>query len=357
VRVDTEDPAVNPGPSQAGRPRNIWLVVVATTLLEILALGGGGAAAYELYSSTYKPERAVTDYFAAQSRGDASGMMANATFEPGSNLEFFSQPAIASMMDVPQNKDVHNLKLVSSHAIDATAQVVAVTMSWGGSQHSQTYTVRKDNSRFRDLIYRSWRIVIPFVTIHVTLPNQPGPIQVDGITPATKDVSTIDVVEGYHRVTMNPNDFYDRSSQVVDGVDGSPGAAFAPNVSAATGSMAAAAVKLAFPNCDPAVSTGCLNHTYSAPSDGRRYYFELPGYGQVFWTTYKVTLVGDPTSDMKLVVPPDAGKLNASGTCMVTVAFDGSRDYDLVGPWTATLTVDSGRFTADLASNCWSAKA
>jgi hypothetical protein len=327
------------------------------TMLEILVLGGGSLAAYELHSSAYSPERAVTDYFAAQSRGDVGGMMANATFQQGANVEFFHQPGIASMMAVAQNKDVRNVRLVSSHAIDRTTQAVAVSLTWAGRQHTQTYTVRKDNSKFRDLIYRSWRIVIPFVTIHITLPNQPGPIQVDGITPATSDTTTIQAVEGYHSVKLEANEFYDRTSQVVDGVDGDPAAKFAPDVSSGAVSMAAAAVKLAFPNCDASVYTGCLNHTYNAPSDGRRYYFDLPEYGQVFWSTYRVTLVGDPTSDMKVVVPADAGKANASGTCAVTVTFDGTSNYNLAGPWTAALTLDAGRFTADLASNCWANKA
>jgi hypothetical protein len=325
--------------------------------LEILALGGGGAAAYEQRSSTYSPERAVTDYFAAQSQGDVSGMMANATFQPGSDLEFFSPSAIASMMALSQNKDVHNVKVVSSQAIDATAQSVSVSMIWGGQHRSLTYTVRKDNSRFRDFVFRYWRIVIPFVTIHITLPNQAGPIQVDGITPATSDVSGIQAVDGYHRVTMSANEFYERLSQVVDGVDSPPTAEFAPALSSGAVAMAAAAVRLAFPNCDAAAYTGCLNHTYSAPNDGRLWFFDLPGYGRVFWTTYRVTLVGDPTSDMKLVVPPDAGKVNASGTCAVAVTFDGQRNYNLAGPWTAILTLDSGRFTADLASDCWANKA
>ena len=357
VGVDTQEPAVTTAPSRAGRPRNFWPVIVATALLEILVPGGGSLAAYELHSSMYSPERAVTDYFAAQSRGDVGGMIANATFQPGSNLEFFNQSAIVSMMDLPQNRDVHNVKVVSSQAIDATAQSVTVSMIWGGQHRNQTYTVRKDNFRYRDLVFRSWWIVIPFVTIHITLPNQPGPIQVDGITPATSDVSTVEAVEGYHKVTMSANDFYDRTSQVVDGVDSRPTAEFAPAVSSGAVAMAAAAVKLTFPLCDPSANRGCLNHTYSATNDGRNYFFDLPGYGQVFWTTYRVTLVGDPTSDMKLVVPPESGKVNASGTCTVTVTFDGTRNYNLAGPWTATLTLDGGRFVADLASDCWATKA
>src|SRR5260370_5883826 len=47
-------------------------------------------------------------------------------------------------------------------------------------------------------------------------------IQVDGITPAASDVSSIQAIDGYHRVTMSANDFYERATQVVDGVDSPP---------------------------------------------------------------------------------------------------------------------------------------
>jgi hypothetical protein len=351
--VDAQNRAV----SQVRRPRSLWLVVAAAALLEVLVLGGGDLAGYELRSSTYTPERAVIDYFAAQSRGDVSGMVANATFQQGLNTELSQEAGIVAMMKLPQNKDVRSIKLLSSHAVDATTQLAVVSSIWAGQPHTQTYTVRKDNSRFRDLIYRSWRIEIPVVTIQISLPNQPGPIEVDGITPTTSDATAIQAVEGYHNVTMDANAFYERTTQVVDGVDAPPVATFAPPVSYGATAMAAAAVKLAFPNCDPSMSPGCLNHNYNAPNDGRKWYVDLPGYGHVNWTTYRVTLVGDPTADMKLIVPADAGKVNASGTCTVTVTFDGTSNYNLTGPWTAALTLDAGQFSADVSTNCWANKA
>ena len=310
-----------------------------------------------LLSRSYSPERAVGDYFVAQSRGDVSGMMANATFQQGSSPEFFYQSGIASMMDLLQNRDLRNVKLVSSRAIDSSTQSVAVSMTWAGFQHSHTYTVRKDNSEIHAFFFRAWRIVIPLVTIHITLPNQAGPVQVDAITPATSDVTNIQVVEGYHTVTMTANFLYDSTTQVVDGVDGPPSATFAPDLSSRAVNMAAASVKLALPNCDASQFRGCLDHTYSAPNDGQRYYFDLPGYGQVFYSTYRVALAGDPTSDMKLVVPPDAGRVNAAGTCAVSLTIDGTRSYNLHGPWTATLVWDGGRFVGDISTDCWASKA
>lgn len=351
--------ASGPAGRPKGRLRNLGLVIGVPTLVVILVLVGGGVAENAMLSSTYSPERAVTDYFAAQSQGDVSGMLANATFQKGTNPEFFNRSAIVPMMDMPQNRDVHNVKVISSRSIDSSTQSVAVSMTWAGNQHSQTYTVRKDDSQVHDLLYHSWRIVIPFVTILLYLPNQPGPIQVDGITPATSDVSTIQAVEGYHDVTMRANFLYDSISQIVDGVHGGPiaNATFAPVVSSQAVTMAAASIKLAFPNCDASKYDYCLNYTYSVPAQcspaGCVYHAVYwPGYGTVLYTTYRLTLVGDPTTGMILVVSKQAGQLNANGTCMVTETFNGSLNFNFVGTWAAVLTWENGKFTADMTRHC-----
>src|SRR5260370_13947835 len=83
-------------------------------------------------------------------------------------------------------------------------------------------------------------------------------IQGDGITPAASDVSSIQAIDGYHRVTMSANDFYERATQVVDGVDSPPTAEIAPTVSSGAVAMAAAAVNAAFPISDARVYTGCF---------------------------------------------------------------------------------------------------
>ncbi len=339
------------------RPARDRRPVVGAALVAILVLAAGGVGGNALLSSIYSPERAVTDYFAAQSRGDAGGMVANAIFQPGLNPELFTRSAIESMMKVRQNSDLRNIKLVSSQAIDSATQSVAVSMTWAGKPRSETYTVRKDSSQVRLFVYHSWRIVIPSVTIHVSLPNQPGLVQVDGITPSASDVSFVQVVEGYHKMTMTATFAYDTTSQVVDAADVSPTATFAPRVSAAVAAKAETAIKFAFGNCDASAYTGCFDHTYSAPNDGQRWFFDLPGYGKVFWTTYRVTLAGDPTSGMTLDVPTEAGILHASGTCTVTYTIDGNQTYYLAGTWTAVLTWANGSFTAQVVADCSAAKA
>jgi hypothetical protein len=230
-------------------------------------------------------------------------------------------------------------------------------MTWAGVQRSQTYTVRRDNSQTHVVFYHSWRIVIPFVTIHITLPNQPGPIEVDGISPAATDATTIQAVRGYHEVTMVTNFLYDNTSQLVKGTDASSTATFAPALSASAVSGARGAVNAAFKNCDSTKYAGCMNHLYSAPNDGRLWYFVLPGYGDVYYTTYQIALAGDPTEGMKLDVPTDTGKVNASGTCKATMTINGSRNYSLMGPWTGVLTWAASAFGANVDSNCTTQKA
>jgi hypothetical protein len=320
----------------------------------LVILIGGGIAANAFLSSMYSPERAVTDYFAAQSRGDVKGMMANATFQIGSDPDLFNKDGITAMMTVAQNKDVHNVKIVTSTATDSSTQAVAVTMTWAGKPHSETYAVKKDNSQTHDLIYHSWHVVVPFVTMLVTLPKQPGPLQVDGITSTSSTSSqsaSLQVVEGYHTVTMNSNFLYDTTSQVVDGVDFNPTATFAPTISSSATSAIGTAVKTGFGVCDASKYEDCINHTYVA-DPGYVWSWDLPGYGTVTGHTYVIALSSDATTGMKLIVSNTAGEVDAAGTCHVTMTFDGSRNYPLSGIWAAVVTWKNSAFTAAVNFDC-----
>jgi hypothetical protein len=78
----------------------------------------------------------------------------------------------------------------------------------------------------------------------------------------------------------------------------------------------------------------------------------------VYYTTYKYTLTRDPTLNMKLSVPSDAGKVNASGACAITMTIDGSRKYYFKGVWAATLTTSSGSWGYDFSTyTCFEKKA
>jgi hypothetical protein len=337
-----------PPPTVQAIPRANTRRLIAIGLgVAVLILAGGGVAGNAVLSSTYSPDRAVIDYFAAQSRGDVSGMMANAAFKAGSEPQFFSRAAVTAMMSVPQNKDVHDTKIVASSSVDSSTQSIAVTMTWAGKPHLQTYTVLKDNSQTHALIYHSWHVVIPFVTVHVNLPNQPGYMQVDGISSTRAGATSIQVVQGYHQLTMSASLLYDATSQTVDGVDEEPTATFAPSVSAAAMSDVADAIKISFTHCDFTKYDGCADHTYSAPNDGYLYYLDVPGYGKVFYSTYRITNVGDPTVGMKVSVLTGAGMLNASGVCKETMTIDGTKQFSLAGSWTAALTWHEASLTFD----------
>jgi hypothetical protein len=321
------------------------LVIAIGVVAAILLIGSAGMAANAVLSNSYGPERAVTEYFASQSRGDVRAMLTNATFQPGSDPAFFNRSAIWAMMEVPQNSDVHDVHVISSQSVDPASEIVNVSMTWAGNHHRQAYAVREDSSRVHGLFYHSWRIEIPFVTVRLVLPNQSGPISVDGINTASSDPSAIQVVEGYHQVTMSSNQLYDATTRLVDGVDdtGVLGFPFAVGVNAYR--MAARAVIDAFVACDPAKKPDCLNHTYSARPGYQFTWGHLPGYGRVVGTTYQITLADDPTSYMNLNVPADPGILDAFGECAVTMTVDGVKYY-FDGGWTATLETSNGGFVA-----------
>jgi hypothetical protein len=320
--------------------------------MAILAVDGAGIAANAALSSRYSPERAVTDYFAAQSRGSVTGMMANATFVPGADPAFFRDSAVTAMMGIPNNRDVKDVHIVSTQSIDYSTKTVSVSMTWAGISRRQAYTVRRDNSQVHDLIYHSWRVDIPFATIQFALPNQAGPMAVDNINTASQDPDSIQVIQGYHEITMSANFAYDTSSRLIDAVDYPGVAAFKSTVGSTATYLASKAVTLAFNSCDPSADSGCLGHTYSS-RPGYYWTWDLPGYGSVSGTTYRYALAGDPTAAMELTVTTQPGIVVAIGSCKATLTLDGSRTYRFRGYWTAKLTWSSGTFVAGLTDYCF----
>ena len=153
--------------------------------MALLAVDGAGIAANTALSSLYSPQRAVADYFAAQSRGSVSGMMSNATFLQGSDPAFFSSSAVTAMMALPQNRDVKDIRIISTQSTDYSTETVNVSMMWGGTPRRQAYTVRKDNSRVHELIYHSWRVDIPFATTELLRYLCDASPSWDAVVPAT----------------------------------------------------------------------------------------------------------------------------------------------------------------------------
>src|SRR5712692_8847828 len=326
-----------PPPQAPARPSSgrMFLIIGIVAVVVLAVLGGGGAIANASLSSTYSPQRAVSDYFSAMGRGDATGMMSNASFlsDDLASSQFFTKDGLTAMLAVDQNKQISSVKVGSASTVDDSTDSVSVTLSWGGTPRNLTYKVRKDSSRVHYLFYPSWRVQVPFTTITLTVPNQGGSVQVDGLS-LTANSRKTEAIQGFHSATMQATDFYSANTQVADGVDSSPIVAFPTDLSSSAKAAAADAVKAAFGNvtCDVTKYFDCPNHRYAVPAG---HYYGLPFAGgdiraNSWWS---LAFVGDPTANMTLTVSTDSGKVDASGTCGMKLTVDGSKTYNFVGVW------------------------
>jgi len=345
-----------PPAARKGGRRGLAIGAIVAVVL-IALLGGVGALANASLSATYSPKAALTDYFAAQARGDVNGMWSNGTFETGGgSQDFFSKDALAAMMANDQNRAVSDVSITSTQNLDSSTSKLGVAMTWAGTQITQTYTVSRDTSRVHDLFYYSWRVEIPAQAITMTLPNQPGAVTVDGISVSSP--STVQVIQGYHSVQMAATDIYDAATQVVNASAASAAVTFPSTVSQGAFKAAADSVKGAFANetCDTTKYFDCPNHKYTVPSG---FYDTLPAAGGDIRanSSWIIVFTGDPTTNMKLVVTTDAGKVTASGTCAMALTVDGNKTYNFTGDWTATLTYTAGGVASDVLENCDAARA
>jgi hypothetical protein len=336
--------------------RGLMIGAIVAVVL-ILLLGGGAVLANASLSSTYSPKAAVTDYFAAQARGDVNAMWSNATFaSTGGNPDLFTKDAVTAMMATDQNRAISNVSVTNVQDLDSSTSKVTASMTWAGTQVTQTYTVSKDTSRVHDLFYYSWRVDVPAWVVGVTLPNQAGPVQVDGVSVSSP--SSIQVIQGYHTVKMIGTDIYDEATQTANASDGSTTVAFSSTVSQGAFKAASDSINKAFANetCDTTQYFDCPNHHYTVPAG---FYDTLPAAGGDIRanSSWIIVFKGDPTTNMKLVVTTDAGKVTASGTCAMTLTVDGNRTYQFTGTWTGTLMFSSGSVGSDILENCDAARA
>ena len=358
LQGDQPEPATSqPPPPRRRRTGRTLLIAGIIAIFLFSALGGAAAYANGQLTATYSPQRAVTDYFAAMGRGDVGAMMSNATFLPGAPayLQFFGKDAVTAMMTVDQNRQISDVSVSTMHRVDDSTSVVSVSLSWGGSAKTLTYTVRKDPTRVHFLFYDSWRVEVPYTTITATLPNQAGDVQVDGLELPSISLNQAEVIQGYHQVTMLASDFYDESSQLVDGTGSTVTTAFPTTISKTAVAAAAAAVKHTFAygpyKCDTKKYFNCPNHSYTVPAG---YYEVLKAAGGDIdaYTSWRTADSGDPTANMVLVITDKPGMATASGACAMTLTVDGTKTYHFTGTWTANLTWIGGAFSADVTSSC-----
>jgi hypothetical protein len=341
------------------------LLIIGVVLVLLLAMGGVAAVvANATLMSTYSAQKTITDYFAAQKSGNTAYMLANANFlkGDGSYSEYFDEGGLKAMLAIPQNTDIQDVNVASTTVVDSNTTTVNVTLTWAGHHVVQAYTVHRDLARVHYSFYNSWRIDIPFQSIRVTLPNQPGGISVDGLSLPQGGLSNIEVIQGFHKVTMDATPLYDQSSADADAIVADASVIFPSTISATATAAARTAIKNAFTLCDKVSNArqDCLGRTYYAPNSANFIYFftDLPGYGQVQYTSFKWTLTSDPTKGMKLIVSSDTGKLSAGGACGYTLTVNGNRTYKFKGDWTANLTASGSSFVyTGGTGDCVSSKA
>jgi hypothetical protein len=339
------------------RGRRRLLIALIVVVVVVSAGGGGAVFANASLSSKYSPGQAALDYFAAQQRGEAAGMVANATFlHDDSSSRFFDKTAVSAMLKTRDDTNLKDVKVLSTQSVDDNTSKVKVSMTWAGSSRTATYTVRRDKSQAHFLLFYSWRVDIPSTTINITLPNQPGLVTVDGIIVSAKSVQAI---SGYHTVTMASSGLYDANLKLANGVDGDANVTLDGNVSASAMTAAADSIKDTLNNhCDAAKYHECPGHTYSAPNDGQIWYLQEPGYSEIDFKTYVFNFSGDPTAGMTMAVGTDTGQVTVSGTCSFTLTVDGSHTYAFTGTWTASLTWNGSSFNQTKVNfDCAAAKA
>jgi hypothetical protein len=360
IALVTPDAAQESGPGRHAprvRRRGLPFMLAGLAVLAIVLVGAAMLANASL-SQTYSAEQAVRNYFAALARRDAGGILANTTFlkGEGSFSYFFDKAALQDMLKLPANSKISDVRVTAVRVIDASSSSVTVSMSRNGKARTDTLTIRKDLGDSHWLFYPSWRVELPSARIQITLPNQAGLVSVDGIPAAGDSQTAIQVIPGFHRVSMAGTTLLDSASQDVDATDSPATLTLPGTIRASALDAAGKAVTDAMKGCDASKYDGCFNHTYLAPDRNFIYYFTLPGYGNINYTKYVNTLTDDPTAGMKLTVQADAGKVSVSGACAATVTVDGSRRYTLKGDFTGTLTWVGDGFGSDLSWDCEKAK-
>jgi hypothetical protein len=332
--------------------------VAAVFVLGIVAAIAGYAISISRANS---PEQVVRTYFDAQKRGDVNAMMSTAHYMRGDGAyeRFFDRSAVAAMVEVPQNRDIRDLKVVSTKNFDSSTAVVTVSMNWAGMDRTVPVRVRKNSPDLVVPFLTSWSVEMWSANITLELPIQAGKVSVDGIEVPGDAPASVQVIAAFHKVDMAKTPLYDGASHIADAVTGEPNVALDGNLSQSVMASAAKAIKAGALVCDPVKYYDCAGHKYVAPiKAGFVYYLTMPGYGEVDYASYVFTLTGDMTKGMKVTPAEESGRLFASGKCTVTMTVNGSRTYRFSGDWSADLTVvDGGAFTADVVPNCEKAKA
>jgi hypothetical protein len=319
-------------------------------LVAVLVLTAAGLLVLNaVLTSTYSPESAVRDYFAAQKRADAAAMWANARFvhPDGAYGAFFDKTALADMMKVKANANVRDLRIGRFETVDSSSKAVTISMTWDGQKISQPFRVRQDSGDVHWLLYPSWKIDIPSRVVRLGLPYQAAPISLDGISAPQSSQNVFDTIMGFHKVMMDASSLLKGQQVLVDARQEPASATIPGTLQDARLADIRKGIHDSLEACDPARYQDCVNHTYSAPNRNYVWIFTVPGAGDVSWTTYRYTDRGDPGADVSVTIDAADGLVDVQGTCAETLTIDGTRTFALKGDYGGTMRWDGNAFTAD----------
>lgn len=167
--------------------------VVAVAVLAVVfarVFAGGGAT----------PESTVREFFAAWSRGDAATMVKDSTLVSSGEATahpLWDQRAIASMLNLPQNRRLVTNVQITNTATQGDTTSVTVTMRYNGVPYFMRLDVHQVSGHWQIAMYPS--------ILTVTFPSDSSTIVIDGVPLHGNAFSSVDldVFPGAHRVHMD----------------------------------------------------------------------------------------------------------------------------------------------------------
>jgi hypothetical protein len=295
--------------------------VAAAAVVVLVALGIAGNVVLGNLSS---PEAVASDYVSAVGANNADAIWSDSTFHGTTTGSLFGGPApfvlankdeLAAMLSLPQNRHFGRDSIQATKVLDDRSGNVQVSVRYNenGRASADSLTLARDPVSKKFGFYPYWRVVLPLGLVDLSgqLPGASVAVDGIGVPQATTLVATI---TGAHKVSIGATSVFAADTETVMVTTAQPAPAnFKVNLTAAATAQAVTLVKSAFADCTKVTTLQPQN----CPQNVSTYGAQEP----VAWT-----LVGDPTSDLKLGLSTNGQTPSVAGTghFMMTVAYNDS---------------------------------
>ena len=336
---DPDTPAWRPGGLQADRGASAPATLSRRTLrrvgiaaLVIVVLITGGVIGNVVVSGVTAPSNTAISWVRAMGSGDAqtAWSLMSVTTRSGPDASLLTESALAA--GLKQRGDAHltNVHAVASELTVGTGAEVTVgyTNSSGQSQ-SLELALTQDPTSHQFLFYPTWRVAVTPASVPIVAAGGSGQVTVDGM-PANISLAsgsaTLLLLPGQHTIQQASSGLYGSTQTMVDvGLDmqaSPPQVQLSSSLTSSALASAKTTVTKLFTEClqtTEATTTGC-------PQD----------LSDDSWSSFKWSLVGDPTSALKVVPSASGSGFVAYGTyvMMATTPDDqdsGHSDQDTTG--------------------------